>query len=144
MSELDKKLSMSLEDLIASQKAEKKNDRPVINRQRSHRNDRRRERPSSAMEIETKKTIVKARSRSRSHGRNHKEARRIVKVSNIDPSISWKDLKEAFSSCGSVDRCDVDGSIAIIIFREPSAAKKAISAYDGGNLNGRRIRADFA
>jgi RNA recognition motif-containing protein len=65
------------------------------------------------MDVEPKKAIFKPRTLS--PGR--KEGRRIIKVSNIDPSTSWRDLKEAFSSCGPVERCDVDGTIAIIIFR---------------------------
>lgn len=139
MADIQQKLSMSLEDLIASQKAEKTSNRPANNRRGPRRDDRKRERSSSAMEVETRKTISKPRVRS-----PQREGRRIIKVSNIDPAVTWKDLKEAFSSCGHVERCDIDGSIAIIIFKDQEGAKKAISAYDGGNLNGRRIKADFA
>jgi len=149
MTDLEKKLSMSLEDLISSQKPAQKANLPRRELDRKRDWDRKRDRQSSAMDVETKKTIAKPRTRSpirlaRSPARQPREGRRIIKVSNIDPSVTWQDLKEAFSASGHVERCEVDGPIAIIIFRDHEGAKKAINAYDGGNLNGRKIRADFA
>ncbi len=42
--------------------------------------------------------------------------RRIIKVTNVPFTLSWKELKDAFSEVGPVERCDIDQGIAIVVF----------------------------
>jgi len=66
-----------------------------------------------------------------------------VKITNVPLDLSWKDIRGAFSEIGPVDRCDVEDGVATVKFREARDALKAVKTYDGGDMNGRRIRASI-
>jgi RNA recognition motif-containing protein len=66
-----------------------------------------------------------------------------VKITNVPLDLNWKDIKSAFSEIGSVERCDVEDGVAIVKFRDPRDAQRAVKTYDGGDMNGRRIRASL-
>ncbi|EER02282.1 RNA binding function, putative [Perkinsus marinus ATCC 50983] len=75
--------------------------------------------------------------------------RRRVVVSNIPHDLTWREIKQAFSSVGTVVHCEVDssgpkGAIANLTFSDPSGARQAVELYDGGDMNGRRIHVNYA
>ena len=66
-----------------------------------------------------------------------------VRVTNIPYDLTWKDVKNAFESAGDVVRCDVEDGIANIVFSHHREAQHAVKTYDGGDMNGRIIRASL-
>lgn len=109
----NEKLSMSLDDLINKDKAPQ-------SRQRSPRG-RRFQNGHHTKDSQTQKS-------------------RTVKISNVPYDLTWKELKEAFLSVGTIERCDVDHGTAIIKFSDFRSASAAVRAYDGGEMNGRKIK----
>lgn len=73
-------------------------------------------------------------------GPNAPESRR-VKVTNVPYDLTWKDIKGAFTSVGVIERCDVDHGEAQILFKTANEAKLAVQTYNGGDMNGRKIKA---
>ena len=69
--------------------------------------------------------------------------RRKVRITNIPYDVTWRDVKDAFSKVAKVERCDVEKGEATILFATHDDALKAISTYNGGNMNGRVIKAFF-
>lgn len=67
-----------------------------------------------------------------------------VRVTNIPYDLTWRDVKEAFQSVGDIHRCDVENGVATIVFAHYREALQAVKTYDGGDMNGRIIRASLA
>merc|ERR1711935_103396 len=70
---------------------------------------------------------------------------RQVFVNNLDKSITWQDLKDAFSPAGDVERADIigDGRLSkgqgLILFKTHEAALKAIEEFHEGELKNKTI-----
>lgn len=170
--EVDQKLGMSLDDLIKSDKSTKDALRQSRHRGRAPRGDRKDRKKSIVKkdsDADMKDTSEKRNRRDRrdrKEGNNKlgkkqpmkvvlskkssvilsakKEEKKKVKVTNIPYDVTWKDVKEAFAKTAPVERCDVDKGEATIIFKNHADAVKAINTYNGGNMNGRVIKAFFA
>jgi hypothetical protein len=69
--------------------------------------------------------------------------RRKIKIQNVPYDLSWKDIKEALSQVGKIERCDVEHGEATLIFSSNKEALRAIQTYNGGDMNGRKIRVFF-
>jgi RNA recognition motif-containing protein len=121
----DTRLSMSLDDLISAEK------KTSSRRERSPRN-----KSASQSMVDDRKS-----GSSKVILRPNRESRRTVKVTNIPFDLTWKDIKSAFSEVGPVERCDVEEGVAHITFRDARDAQNAVKTYDGGDMNGRRIKA---
>lgn len=121
----DSRLSMSLDDLISAEK------KTSGRRERSPRN-----KSSTTSMIDDRKP-----GSSKVTLRPNRESRKTVKVTNIPFDLTWKDIKSAFSDVGPVERCDVEEGVAHITFRDARDAQNAVKTYDGGDMNGRRIKA---
>jgi RNA recognition motif-containing protein len=121
----DSRLSMSLDDLISAEK------KTSGRRERSPRN-----KSSTNSMIDDRKP-----GSSKVTLRPNRESRKTVKVTNIPFDLTWKDIKSAFSDVGPVERCDVEEGVAHITFRDARDAQNAVKTYDGGDMNGRRIKA---
>ena len=80
----------------------------------------------------TNKVVVKK-------GPNAPNDRRI-KIRNIPFELTWKDIKTALSDVGKIERCDVENGEATITFASAKEAARAVQNYDGGDMNGRKIR----
>ena len=66
-------------------------------------------------------------------------------VTNVPPSLNWKDLKGAFSAAGTIEFCEVSANgKAEITFQTAQAARQAVDTYNGGDLNGRSIKVTCA
>lgn len=124
----DARLSMSLDDLISAEK------KSSTRRERSPRN-RQPFRPRS--------DITRSTGSSKVTLRPNRESRRTVKVTNIPLDLTWKDIKSAFTEVGPVERCDVEDGVAMVTFRDARDAQSAVRTYDGGDMNGRRIKASI-
>ncbi len=96
------------------------------------------EKSSSRVILKSKKQVAAASSKTES------AERRTVKISNIPYDVHWRDVKDAFARLVPVDRCDVDKGVATIVFKSRTDAQRAIDTYNGGNMNGRIIKAAFA
>ena len=70
--------------------------------------------------------------------------RKMIKVANIPYDLTWKDVKGALSDVGTIERCDVERGEATLTFASHKDAQRAIQTYDGGDMNGRKIRVFFA
>ena len=125
----DARLSMSLDDLISAEK------KSSSRRERSPRM-----KPSS---FRSRDDDDRRGGRSKVTLRPNRESRRTVKVTNVPFDLTWKDIKSAFSEVGTVERCDVEDGVAHITFREAKDAQSAVRTYDGGDMNGRRIKASI-
>jgi len=67
--------------------------------------------------------------------------KKSVLVTNVPPSLNWKDLKGAFSAAGTIEFCEVSANgKAEITFQTAQAARQAVDTYNGGDLNGRSIK----
>ena len=66
-----------------------------------------------------------------------------MKITNVPFDLTWKDIKSAFSEVGPVERCDVEEGVAHVTFRDAKDAQSAVRTYDGGDMNGRRIKASI-
>ncbi len=66
---------------------------------------------------------------------------RTVTIKNIPYDLDWKDVKGAFSRVGKIERVEVTKGQAIITFSDPKDANKAVQTYNGGDMNGRTIKA---
>lgn len=70
---------------------------------------------------------------------------RQVFVNNLDKSITWQELKDAFSPAGEVERADIigDGRLSkgqgLILFKTAEAAQKAIEDFHEGELKNKTI-----
>jgi len=70
---------------------------------------------------------------------------RQVFVNNLDKSITWQELKDAFSPAGEVERADIigDGRLSkgqgLILFKTAEAAQKAIGDFHEGELKNKTI-----
>ena len=69
--------------------------------------------------------------------------RRKIKIQNVPYDLTWKDVKDALSQVGKIERCDVDHGEATLIFSNHKEALRAIQTYNGGDMNGRKIRVFF-
>ena len=69
--------------------------------------------------------------------------RRKIKIQNVPYDLSWKDVKDALSQVGRIERCDVEHGEATLIFSNHKEALRAIQTYNGGDMNGRKIRVFF-
>lgn len=78
-----------------------------------------------------------------SKGPNAPGEPRKVKVLNVPYDLTWKDVKAAMSEVGKIERCDVENGEALITFASHKEAEKAIQTYNGGDMNGRKIRVMF-
>ncbi len=166
---LDKKLAMSLDDIIKSdggpgsrrpgRGGHSSSHRP----RRDNRDDRRKENRDTRMRIADDRSRSRSRdvrmrgrdaggvtlsSRTQTASSRRRsaspEGRRIIKVGNLPEGLSWRDLKDAFGGSGTVEHADVDGPVGFVKFKESAAAVKAIREYDGGNLNGNKIYVRYA
>jgi len=75
-----------------------------------------------------------------------------VRLSNVPPELTARDLAEAFgevsqSRVESVDvlrdRAGRNTGIALVVFTSMGDAQNAVRRYNGGDLNGRRLEATF-
>merc|ERR1712078_476978 len=67
--------------------------------------------------------------------------KKSVLVTNVPPSLNWKDLKGAFSAAGTIEFCEVSANgKAEITLQTAQAARQAVDTYNGGDLNGRSIK----
>ena len=70
--------------------------------------------------------------------------RRKIKITNVPYDLTWKEVKEALSQAGHIERCDVERGEATLLFSSHREAERAIQTYDQGDMNGRKIRVAFA
>ena len=155
MMNTEDKLTMSLDDLIASGKnARSKAERGPSRKDRTRvaaDNDDNDRLSMSLDDLINKDKTSQSRQRSprgrRFQNGNHSHTNdsrsqksRTVKITNVPYDLTWKELKEAFSSIGSIERCDVDYGTARIRFSDSRGATAAVKSYDGGEMNGRRIK----
>jgi len=124
----DARLSMSLDDLIS---AEKKS------------SSRRERSPRAKTSFRSREGDDSRTGSSKVTLRPNRESRRTVKVTNVPFDLTWKDIKSAFAEVGPVERCDVEEGVAHITFRDAKDAQSAVRTYDGGDMNGRRIKASI-
>ena len=89
---------------------------------------------TSKKQAEKKQTVLSSKSVDR----------RTIKVTNIPYDVHWRDVKEAFARLAPVERCDVEKGMATVVFQSRPDAQRAIDTYNGGNMNGRVIKASFA
>lgn len=67
-----------------------------------------------------------------------------IKVENIPLDLDHEDVHKAFEvEAGRVVACEMEGSRAWFTFERHRDAEKAVSKFDGGELNGARIRVKF-
>jgi RNA recognition motif-containing protein len=71
------------------------------------------------------------------------DIRRKIKIQNVPYDLSWKDIKDALSQVGKIERCDVEHGEATLVFSSNKEALRAIQTYNGGDMNGRKIRVFF-
>jgi len=71
------------------------------------------------------------------------DIRRKIKIQNVPYDLTWKDVKDALSQVGKIERCDVDHGEATLLFSNHKEALRAIQTYNGGDMNGRKIRVFF-
>jgi RNA recognition motif-containing protein len=71
------------------------------------------------------------------------DIRRRVKITNIPYDLTWKDVKDALSSVGKIERCDVEHGEATLMFATHKEALRAVQTYNNGDMNGRKIRVSF-
>lgn len=71
------------------------------------------------------------------------DERRKVKITNVPYDLTWKDIKQALSEVGKIERCDVDRGEASVTFGTHKEATRAIQTYNNGDMNGRKIRVFF-
>jgi RNA recognition motif-containing protein len=71
------------------------------------------------------------------------DIRRKVKITNIPYDLKWQDVKDAMSSVGRIERCDVEHGEAILLFSNHKEALRAVQTYHNGDMNGRKIRVFF-
>ena len=71
------------------------------------------------------------------------DERRMIKVQNIPFDLTWKDIKEAMSEVGKIERCIVEEGEATLWFATHTEANRAVQTYNGGDMNGRKIRVFF-
>ena len=64
-----------------------------------------------------------------------------VRVTNVPFDLTWRDIKDAFQPVGEITRCDVENGVATLVFANHRDAVQAVKTYDGGDMNGRIIRA---
>ena len=170
--ELDTKLGMSLDDLIKTDKDTKMAVKQTRFRGRDNRSARprapgvrkevrkpeSRRKDSDAEMTDVRKTnkIIDSRRNKKFADKpkaplrakvvlsgKKKEEKRKVRITNIPYDVNWRDVKEAFAKTVAVERCDVEKGEAVIIFGSHADALKAINTYNGGNMNGRVIKAFF-
>ena len=106
--------------------------------------NRRRKNSDDGIEKIEKKPRVILTSKKQAQKLSDSAERRTVKISNIPYDVHWRDVKEAFARLVPVDRCDVEKGVATIVFRSRGDAQRAVETYNGGNMNGRVIKAAFA
>jgi hypothetical protein len=123
---------MSLDDLIAAEKA-------------GSRNSNRRERSPRARPVNSEKSEKFAKAFGvRRRGSSPDDSKTTVKVTNIPYDLTWKDIKSAFAEVGHVERCDVEDGVAWVVFGNVRDAQDAVRTYNGGEMNGRVIRVCIA
>ena len=67
-----------------------------------------------------------------------------VRVSNVPRELSSGDIEEAFSQSGKVRKCRSTGAGSFsVVFENEKDASDAIYRYDGGSLNGSKIRVEM-
>lgn len=93
--------------------------------------------------IERKPKVVLT-SKKQAQKNSSSSEKRTVKISNIPYDVHWRDVKDAFAKVVPVERCDVEKGQAVIVFRSRADAQRAVDTYNGGNMNGRIIKAAFA
>lgn len=72
------------------------------------------------------------------------DQRRKVKITNVPYDLTWKDIKQALSEVGQIERCDVvERGEARVTFGTHKEAARAIQTYNNGDMNGRKIRVFF-
>lgn len=71
------------------------------------------------------------------------ENRRKIKITNVPYDLTWKDVKGALSSVGTIERCDVERGEATLQFATHKEAARAIQTYNDGDMNGRKIKVFF-
>lgn len=70
-------------------------------------------------------------------------ANATIRVTNVPKNLSTEDVQEAFEEIGRVLSCVVKKGVATISFATAAAAKKAVTAFDQGELNGETIRVEI-
>lgn len=150
----EQKLSMSLDDLISAEKSRSMSIARDRSPRRSPENSARdrksygddnmdemnRGRRSDGFQTRRMIDVRKLSTRDRLMDSRTK----TVKVTNIPYDLAWKDVKDAFSSAGEIERCDVQKGTAWITFYDTQGAQKALKDYDGGEMNGRTIRVSLS
>ena len=135
----------------ASSKPKVKRDSNPIKTDKNNKRNRKPQRPARkdsdvdmkdkrASKVPVKKVILTTKKDAQRVVNND---RRKVRITNIPYDVTWRDVKDAFSKVAKVERCDVEKGEATILFSTHDDALKAISTYNGGNMNGRVIKAFF-
>jgi RNA recognition motif-containing protein len=147
----EKKLMMSLDDLINSEKTEnhKNNNNPrKANNWKKRHDDSVGRGSDGRVTLKSAGDIKKSRPYDSEKSQNFKKAfnvrnwkGRCIKVSNVPFDLTWKDLKSAFSVCGEIERVDIEEKgTAWITYEDSRDAENAVRTYDGGDVNGRIIK----
>lgn len=151
----EQKLSMSLDDLISAEKAQSKSVARDRSPRRSHENSARHRKSydgdDNMDEMNRGRRSDGFRTRRMTDDRKLStrdglgdSRTKTVKVTNIPYDLAWKDVRDAFSSAGEIERCDVQKGTAWITFYDTHGAQKALRDYDGGDMNGRTIRVSLS
>lgn len=66
-----------------------------------------------------------------------------IRVTNVPRNLDDQDVQEAFEEIGKIVSCEVKKGTAIISFTTAASAKKAVAAFDRGELNGQQIQVEL-
>ena len=133
----DAKLSMSLEDLISAEKGPKGKTRRERSPRRSHDGA---SRFARAFNVDDDRRRRRTEDSWKPRATNWSSQSKTIKVTNIPYDLTRQDVRDAFHSAGSIERCDVEKGTAWITFKDSRDAQDAVKNYDGGDMNGRRIK----
>lgn len=66
-----------------------------------------------------------------------------IRVTNVPLNLDARDVQEAFEEIGKVSSCEVNRGVAIISFTSAASAKRALSSFNQGELNGQTIQVEL-
>merc|ERR1711920_1141648 len=130
------KLDMCLDDLIEPRESKGKGKRPRYDDYDGRKGD------GKGKKGDDRRSGAGSWSFSSSKGKGKNDHRTMscrIRVANIPRQLHRRDVRDAFSCCGEVRDCEVEGSVAFVTFGRIEDAKKAVQTFDQGEMNGKII-----